>query len=280
MNNLTKNRWYILIATIVVNICIGTAFAWSVFQAGLSKEANSIFGHTVTKQQLALAFTICSGVSPVCMILGPTLQKKLGSPRIVIWTGGILFGLGLILSGFISKLWMLYLTYGIVCGFGSALAYGITINNTVRLFPDKKGLASGLVTAAFGAGAIIFPPVINAIINIDGTLKAFKVLGLLFIVLVLIAGFFIKEAPIGFVPENYEQKVTSNKKEIPSINWKGMLKDIRFYIMISIFTIFATAGLMLISQGSQISQAVGHISAEKAAIIVSVIAIGNIEIII
>ena len=275
MKNLTKTRWYILIATIVVNICIGTAFAWSVFQAGLSKEANSIFGHTVTKQQLALAFTICSGVSPVCMILGPTLQKKLGSPRIVIWAGGILFGLGLILSGFISKLWMLYLTYGIVCGFGSALAYGITISNTVRLCPDKKGLASGLVTAAFGAGAIIFPPVINAIINTDGTLKAFKVLGLLFIVLVLIAGFFIKEAPIGFVPENYEQRVYNNKKEIPSKNWKGMLKDIRFYIMISIFTIFATAGLMLISQGSQISQAVGHINAEKAAIIVSIIAIGN-----
>ena len=92
MNNLTKNRWYILIATIVVNICIGTAFAWSVFQAGLSSEAHFIFGHSVTKQQLALSFTICSGVSPICMIMGPTLQKKLGSARIIMWIGGLLFG--------------------------------------------------------------------------------------------------------------------------------------------------------------------------------------------
>ncbi len=275
MSNLTKNRWYILIATIVVNICIGTAFAWSVFQAGLFLEAPVIFKVFVSKQQLALAFTICSGVSPICMILGPTLQKKLGSPRIVIWAGGILFGLGLILSGFISKLWMLYITYGIVCGFGSALAYGITISNTVRLFPDKKGLASGLVTAAFGAGAIIFPPVINSLINSSGTLYAFKVLGVLFIVLVFIAGFFIKEAPANFVPDNFTQKANLNKKDIPSKNWKEMLKDLRFYIMIAIFTIFATAGLMLISQGSQISQAVGHIKAEKAALIVSIIAIGN-----
>ena len=275
MKKLLNNRWFILVATVIVNISIGTAFAWSVFQAGLSVEAHFIFGHMVTKQQLALAFTICSGVAPICMISGPFLQKKLGSPRIVIWIGGILFGLGLILSGYISKLWMLYVTYGVFCGFGSALAYGITVSNTVRLFPDKKGLASGIATAAFGTGSIIFPPVINALIKQGGTLHAFKVLGILFIILVLIAGFFVKEAPIDPSLVNPKASAQTAKESIPSKNWKEMLQDKRFYILITIFTIFATAGLMLVSQGSQISQAVGKIKVETAALIVSIIAIGN-----
>lgn len=157
--NLTKKRWLVLVASCIVNICIGTGFAWSVYQTGLSNEAVQIFGHEVPLSQLALAFTICSGVAPIPMIAGSGLQKKLHGPRNVIWLGGILFGLGLVATSFVHSLGMLYVTYGLLCGFGIAFAYGITIGNTVKFFPDKRGLVAGISTAAYGAGSIIFPPI-------------------------------------------------------------------------------------------------------------------------
>ena len=114
-----------------------------------------IFGTEVQKSQLALAFTICSGVAPIPMIAGNGLQKKLKGPRNVVWLGGILFSAGLICTSFIHSLTMLYVTYGLLCGFGIAFAYGITIGNTVRFFPDKRGLIVRHIHGCLGAGSII-----------------------------------------------------------------------------------------------------------------------------
>ena len=65
--DLMKKRWAVLVASVIVNICIGTGFAWSVYQTGLFNEGAVIFGTEVQKSQLALAFTICSGVAPIPM---------------------------------------------------------------------------------------------------------------------------------------------------------------------------------------------------------------------
>ena len=185
--DLMKKRWAVLVASVIVNICIGTGFAWSVYQTGLFNEGAVIFGTEVQKSQLALAFTICSGVAPIPMIAGNGLQKKLKGPRNVVWLGGILFSAGLICTSFIHSLTMLYVTYGLLCGFGIVFAYGITIGNTVRFFPDKRGLIAGISTAAYGAGSIIFPPIMQSLIGSGGVMFTFRVLGILFGVMIIIA---------------------------------------------------------------------------------------------
>lgn len=269
--SLMKKRWLVLFASIVVNICIGTGFAWSVYQAGLLNESEAIFGMKVTKSQLSLAFTIFSGVAPICMIAGEPLQKKLGGPRGVIYTGGIVFSLGLILSGFTKSLLSLYITYGILAGLGAALAYGVTMGNTIKFFPEKRGLIAGITASAYGSGSIIFPPIMKELISSYGTLSTFIILGIFYMVLIFIAGYFIVAVPKGWSPEGYENKTAANTVE--DKNWKQMLKDYKFYIMFLVFTIFATAGLMLISQCFQMVESFGKI--EIAALIVSVVAIGN-----
>jgi MFS family permease len=277
--SLMKKRWAVLVASVIVNICIGTGFAWSVYQTGLFKEAVSIFGMEVSKSQLALAFTICSGVAPIPMIAGSGLQKKLKGPRNVVWLGGILFGIGLISTSFISSLPMLYVTYGLLCGFGIAFAYGITIGNTVRFFPDKRGLIAGISTAAYGAGSIIFPPVMQALISSYGVLATFRILGIVFIIVILVAACFISEPPEGWVPDGWQPKTAGTKNaaaaEPVQKNWKQMLADWRFYPMIIVFTIFATGGLMVVSQGSPMAQAIAGVDAATAATVVSIIALGN-----
>lgn len=276
--DMMKKRWLVLLASVIVNICIGTGFAWSVYQTGLFNEAVTIFGTDVAKSQLALAFTICSGVAPIPMIAGSGLQKTLKGPRNVVWLGGILFAAGLILTSFISSLSMLYVTYGLLCGFGIAFAYGITIGNTVKFFPDKRGLIAGISTAAYGAGSIIFPPIMQKLIASGGVMSTFRILGVFYGVVILVAAWFISEPPEGWVPDGWTPPVPAGgagKAPMVQKDWKQMLADGRFYLMIIVFTIFATGGLMVVSQGSPMAQAIGGVNAATAATIVSVIAIGN-----
>ena len=270
-----KKRWAVLIASVVTNVCIGTGFAWSVYQTGLFNESASIFGTEVSQAQLALAFTICSGVAPIPMIAGSGLQKTLKGPRNVVWLGGILFSAGLIATSFIHSLSMLYVTYGLLAGFGIAFAYGITIGNTVKFFPDKSGLIAGISTAAYGAGSIIFPPIMQALISQYGVMPTFRILGIGYGVVIIISAWFIKEPPEGWLPDGYVPPVKKGGGSQEQKNWKQMLADIRFYLMIIVFIIFATGGLMVVSQGSPMSQAIGGADAATAAVIVSVIAVGN-----
>ena len=270
-----KKRWAVLVASVVTNVCIGTGFAWSVYQTGLFNESASIFGTEVSQAQLALAFTICSGVAPIPMIAGSGLQKTLKGPRNVVWLGGILFSAGLIATSFIHSLSMLYVTYGLLAGFGIAFAYGITIGNTVKFFPDKSGLIAGISTAAYGAGSIIFPPIMQALISQYGVMPTFRILGIGYGVVIIISAWFIKEPPEGWLPDGYVHPVKKGGGSQEQKNWKQMLADIRFYLMIIVFIIFATGGLMVVSQGSPMSQAIGGADAATAAVIVSVIAVGN-----
>ena len=270
-----KKRWAVLVASVVTNVCIGTGFAWSVYQTGLFNESASIFGTEVSQAQLALAFTICSGLAPIPMIAGSGLQKTLKGPRNVVWLGGILFSAGLIATSFIHSLSMLYVTYGLLAGFGIAFAYGITIGNTVKFFPDKSGLIAGISTAAYGAGSIIFPPIMQALISQYGVMPTFRILGIGYGVVIIISAWFIKEPPEGWLPDGYVPPVKKGGGSQEQKNWKQMLADIRFYLMIIVFIIFATGGLMVVSQGSPMSQAIGGADAATAAVIVSVIAVGN-----
>ena len=270
-----KKRWAVLVTSVVTNVCIGTGFAWSVYQTGLFNESASIFGTEVSQAQLALAFTICSGVAPIPMIAGSGLQKTLKGPRNVVWLGGILFSAGLIATSFIHSLSMLYVTYGLLAGFGIAFAYGITIGNTVKFFPDKSGLIAGISTAAYGAGSIIFPPIMQALISQYGVMPTFRILGIGYGVVIIISAWFIKEPPEGWLPDGYVPPVKKGGGSQEQKNWKQMLADIRFYLMIIVFIIFATGGLMVVSQGSPMSQAIGGADAATAAVIVSVIAVGN-----
>ena len=134
------NRWLILIASTAVLLCTGAVYAFSVFAAPLSQ----LKGWSMV--EIMLAFTINAAVGPITMILGGLLTDR-GAARWVIAGGGVLFGAGFFLTGLVNSPAMLYLTYGVFAGLGQGFAYSACLSNTIRLFPDKRGLASGLITA-------------------------------------------------------------------------------------------------------------------------------------
>ncbi|HEY3424004.1 MAG TPA: OFA family MFS transporter, partial [Negativicutes bacterium] len=270
MSEQKYNRWLILVAAIIINICIGTLYAWSVFALPLGK----LFGWPATA--IAFAFTINHGLSPVAMIGGGYIQDRLGS-KANIYIGGLMFTIGLFLSGFVSSIGMLYITYSTLAGIGGGVVYAGTIGNTVKFFPDKRGLASGLIAAGYGSGAMLVAPIASAMIIDNGVLATFKVLGAVFFVVILLCSFLIKRAPAGFKPEGWQPKVEANapKPVAADIVWNQMLRDRTWWVILFMLLCGALSGLMITAFASPIGQLMFKLTPMDAAYFVSLVAISN-----
>lgn len=273
--NLTKKRWIILIASCFINLCIGSIYAWSVFATPMAEYLSGITGIAYTAGTLAIVFTVTNSVGPITMITGGRINDKFG-PKKVIFFGGLLFGLGMILAGFAKSLSMLILTYGIITGLGVGMVYGCTISNSVKFFPDKRGLVGGITTAAYGLSSVIIPPIANALTTKFGITSAFKAIGLVFLIIVCISSFFIEKCPADFVPEGWTPP-TQNGGTTKKVDkdWKGMLSTPIFYVMIILLTCGAFYGLMCTSLASALAQNMIGMTAAAAAVAVSILALFN-----
>lgn len=271
--NLTKNRWIILAASCLINLCIGSLYAWSVFATPMAQYLSSVTESKIAS--LAIIFTVANAIGPVTMISGGFINDKIG-PKWAIFAGGLLFGIGMISSGFASSVEFLMLSYGIGVGLGVGLVYGCTVSNSVKFFPDKKGLIGGIATASYGVSSVIVPIIANALINSFGITAAFKILGVAMLLIICISAFFITACPKGFKPDGWEPSVSDTGTASPvDKNWKAMLKDPIFYVMILMLLCGAFSGLMITSQASPIAQNMVGMTATQAAAVVSVLAVFN-----
>ena len=144
---LTKQRWLILVTSCLINLCVGSLYAWSVFSAPMAEHLTTVQGKTYTASELSVVFSFANAVGPVTMILGGSINDRIG-PRWVILGGGFLFSGGMFLSGFAESLPWLLVSYSLFLGLGMSFVYGCTINNSVKFFPDHRGLVGGITTAA------------------------------------------------------------------------------------------------------------------------------------
>ena len=97
MKDYNKKRWFILAACCLVNLCLGSIYAWSVFAQPMAEHLTAMTGRTLTTGDLAIVYTIANSVGPVTMISGGWFNDRFG-PQKVILVGGIMFSVGMILS--------------------------------------------------------------------------------------------------------------------------------------------------------------------------------------
>lgn len=266
--NMKLNRWTILIASILINLCVGAVYAFSIFALPLTKVFNA------SMPEIMMAFTVNAAISPIPMILGGKLVDK-GGAKTAIILGGSMFGLGFILSGFVTAPWMLYITYGVLAGMGQGIVYSSTIGNSGKLFPDKRGLAAGLVTAGYGGGTIVIAPIANALITSNGVQFALIALGIAFLVVILTCSLFIKPCPVGFIPEGWTPPQAAGNKGGVNVPWNEMIKKPMFYVIACMFLIGALSGMMVTSNASVIGQTMFGLSAATAALYVSLYSLSN-----
>src|SRR5271154_5587567 len=198
----TINRWYIALAGVFMQLALGAVYAWSVFRIPLAKQ----FGWSIS--EVTLTFTISIFVLGIAAFIGGLWLNRQG-PRIVAVTGGALYGLGVFLASFsANKLWWLYVSYGLIGGIGLGFAYIVPVAVLVKWFPDRRGLITGVAVGGFGAGALIVAPLATRLIQSVGVLQTFAYLGIGYLVVIMVTGYFMQNPPEGWRPQGWTPTAT------------------------------------------------------------------------
>jgi OFA family oxalate/formate antiporter-like MFS transporter len=197
-------------------------------------------------------------------------------PRQVILLGGTLFGIGITGIGYIQSLTQLYLC-AVIAGIGLGTVYpGGTMSNMVRFFPDRRGLASGLLTAGYGIGAVVWAPVSVTLIAQYGVFTALKILGSVFFIIIGACSRLVKTAPDGYLPAGWIPAPQISQATLGVEKcWQEMLKDPLFYLLAGTFTLGEITGMMIVGHASPIAQDLLKMTPQAAAAIVGVLAIAN-----
>lgn len=263
------NRWLIVVGALMIQLCLGAIYAWSVFRKPLEQELN------ITSTQASLPFSFVLIFFALATVLGGRLQDRFG-PRIVAIIGGVLLALGMILASFAHSIGMLVLAYGVISGIGIGFAYVCPISAGVKWFPDKRGLITGLAVAGFGAGALIVGPLARAMIDSLGVFTTFRYLGSAYFILILVGALILRNPPLGYKPENWHPPQPAAGSLLRTDFSAGqMLSTAQFYFIWLTYFAGCAAGLMIIGQTSPIAQELAHFSKETAALGVSVLAVFN-----
>lgn len=274
--NLSKRRWLILIASCFINLCIGSLYAWSVLAGPMAEYLSQLNNITLTPRDLSIVFIIANSVGPITMISGGKINDAFG-PKVVILIGGLMFGGGMFLSGFAQSVNFLIFSYSILLGLGLGMVYGATISTSIKFFPDKRGLVGGLTTATFGISSVIIPPLAAMIIATTGPTTAFKIIGAVFAIIICISAFVMEKCPSDFVPEGWTPPLNnSGSSDVVNKDWKQMLKEPIFYIMIILLTCGALAALMFIPMASPLAKNLVGMSTASATVAVSTLALFNV----
>ncbi len=264
------NRWRIAAAGVFIQIALGAVYAWSVFRIPLATQ----FGWSIS--QVTLTFTISIFVLGFAAFLGGLWLNRKG-PRTVALTGGFLYGAGVFLASFSAhKLWWLYLSYGLIGGIGLGLSYIVPVAVLVKWFPDRRGLITGIAVGGFGAGALVTAPLATRLIQRVGVLPTFACLGITFLAVAMIGGFFMQNPPAGWRPLGWTPKAAEvSQRATHDYTLREALGAWQWWALWLILFLNTCAGISVISQEAPMFQELAAVSAVAAAGMVGIVSIGN-----
>ncbi len=243
------NRWKYIVAGALMLLFLGLIYAWSIFKVPL----NGVYPDW-TVSQISLTFTI----SMICFCLFGFLGGKLQvilSPRTIGLVGGCLIFLGFFGVSFLDaadsagSLIKLYLLYGILCGGGVGMCYNVIISTVNKWFPDKQGLASGIMLMGFGFGGIILGSIVDFLIGETSVFVTFRILAIAILIVMGIGSFFLKRPEVvagqGAVAEGRNFALGE------------MLKTGAFWCFFIWSVFINSAGLLVINSAAPIALAFG-----------------------
>ncbi len=259
-------RWIYVILGLIINICLGAVYSWSVFK----KPLEELFSASATESSwpfiLFLAF-----FAILMPITGPFLDKF--GPKLFTILGGIIVGIGWILGGKSTGMTQLAIYYGIIGGIGVGIAYNCPIGVAGRWFPDKRGLAVGLTVLGFGLSALITAPLARSMIASVGPLATMFQFGIAFLIIIVILGLPLKFPPAGWKPAGWNPPAAAGGKA--DFTASQMLSTGSFYGVWLCYIIGTLAGLMAIGVAAPVGQELFALDATSAAMFVSIFAVFN-----
>ncbi|AME22759.1 MULTISPECIES: L-lactate MFS transporter [Burkholderiaceae] len=260
------SRWMVPPAALAVHLCIGQAYAFSVFNSpltrviGITESAPDDWSLTTLGWIFSLAIVFL-GLSAA--FAGKWLEKV--GPRRTMFTAACCFGGGFLVAALgihLHQIVLVYLGYGVIGGIGLGLGYVSPVSTLIRWFPDRRGMATGMAIMGFGGGAMIAAPASVALMNhfksatSNGVTETFVVLGIVYFISMSIGALAIRVPPANWAPAGWTPPADNGNKMITRnhVHIDQALKTPQFYLIWLVLFLNVTAGIGVLGQASVMIQ--------------------------
>ncbi|HFP5830346.1 TPA: OFA family MFS transporter [Streptococcus pyogenes] len=264
-------RYIIATAGILLHLMLGSTYAWSVYRNPILQETGW------DQAPVAFAFSLaifCLGLSAAFM---GNLVEQYG-PRLTGTVSAILYASGNMLTGLAidrKEIRLLYIGYGVIGGLGLGAGYITPISTIIKWFPDKRGMATGFAIMGFGFASLLTSPIAQWLIETEGLVATFYLLGLIYLIVMLFASQLIIKPTAAEIAILDKKRLQNNSYLIEGMTAKEALKTKSFYCLWVILFINITCGLGLISVVAPMAQDLTGMSPEMSAIVVGAMGIFN-----
>jgi MFS transporter, OFA family, oxalate/formate antiporter len=236
------NRWVQLLLGLIAMMAISSPqYVWTLFTGPLNQKLGT------TLAEIQVTFSLLIILQTFFSPFQAYLVDRFG-PKLLISIGAVLSGGSWVLASFVNSLIALYITYGIIGGFGTGIIYVGIIGLVVRWFPDRRGLATGLAAAGYGFGAVFTSFPIDSMIKSSGYAHTLLVWGIIQGAIGVIAALGLRIPPEGYRPEGFNpETVQLEMQSRRSFTPKEMLQNPIFYLLFIMMAMMSTSGLMVVS---------------------------------
>ena len=193
-NNSNTDRYVVLVAGVILQFCAGIIYMWSVFKKPVAEHLDWTSGASaLTASVMLVAFV--AGI-----LIGGRIMDRIGPKKVCI-IGSLTMSAGILSSSLVTSDFphAIYLTYGLVGGFGVGALYTCTVSSIQKWFYDRRGFSTGLMVGAFGFSLVLFAPLANTLLSGIGVPSTFAAFGVAFLCICVAASFFIRNPPKDYV---------------------------------------------------------------------------------
>jgi len=269
------NRWKIPIGAVLVHICIGSVYAWSVFNRPIETlfpDAPWWFSPPYTTFTTALALLGLSAAFG-----GPWVERR--GPRVAATAAALFFGTGLLIGGVglaLRQSVLVFLGMGIIGGIGCGLGYISPVSTLVKWFPDRRGMATGMAIMGFGGGAFVAGYLNAYLMSLVGVATTVIVLGAIYLIVMLLGSRLMEAPPPGWTPPGWTPPTKLNPMiATSSVSRDEAIRTPQFYLLWGILFINVTAGIGILAQASPMMQDMFKRTPLEAASVVSIMSLFN-----
>ena len=261
------NRWLIPPAALAVHLCIGQAYATSVYKTALVEH----FDTSLTAIGIIFSIAIVMlGLSAA--VFGTWVDKN--GPRAAMFTAAVFWVTGFLVGSLgiaTEQLWLLYFGYGFLGGIGLGIGYISPVSTLIKWFPDRPGLATGMAIMGFGGGALIASPLSRQLMNVydpgyDGTAGTvpsgnavamlFLTLGLVYLAFMMFGAFIIRVPAEGWRPDGFDPASVKAKSLVTTENVSAgnAIRTPQFWLLWTVLFCNVTAGIGILEQAAPMIQ--------------------------
>lgn len=261
-------RWLIPPAALAIHLCIGQAYATSVYKTALVQH----FDTSLTA--IGIIFSIAIVMLGVSAAVMGTWVDRVG-PRAAMFTAACFWGSGFLIGALgiaTDQLWLVYLGYGFIGGIGLGIGYISPVSTLIKWFPDRPGLATGMAIMGFGGGALIASPVSRQLMALydpaynssvsssvasgGAVAKLFLTLGVVYFLVMMLGVFNVKVPAPGWTPAGFDPAKLKAKPLVTTSNVSAAnaIRTPQFWLLWTVLFCNVTAGIGILEQASPMIQ--------------------------